>query len=287
MHNKIFNFVILFITLATIINCHRPTPLEGKKIIVTAPKNYNHRLAKLINKERARAISMPVIDISFIQENKSIDSILYNISKYKWIALPSRNAIKAFFTRAKEINIESQQINKAIYCAIGKDIDYLKHFKVDSILVPREASPQGIVEEIKQCNPTNENIAVCVPLVKGLPEPNVVPNFIKSLKQIGLNVKRVNAYTTSLNKKESYSHIIEAIKNNKVDLIAFTSSAEIEALIYMVGGIEKLEKTSIACFGPYTASNAKKLGLNPVFISKDYSSFNGYIKSMKEYFESK
>jgi len=58
-------------------------------------------------------------------------------------------------------------------------------------------------------------------------------------------------------------------------------------MIYIMGGTENLNKTKIACFGPYTGGNAKRLGLNPCFIAQNYSSFQGYIASMKEYFNKK
>ncbi len=282
-------FILICIIFLGILNtsCQRTNSIVGKKIVVTAPHNYNKRLSKLINETGAKAISMPVVDISLLEDKSEIDSVLKNISEYRWIVLPSRNAIRAFFTRAKEINIGKTVFNKTTYCAIGKDIEYLKTFNVDSILHPVEPSPWGIVESLKTMNPVNSDIAVFAPLVIGLPEPNVVPDFINNLKNAGMNVKRVNAYITKLNNIDSYKKEIEAIKNKKVDLIAFTSSAEIEAMIFIMGGVENLSKTKIACFGPYTASNAKRLGLNPSFVAKDFSSFEGYIDSMIEYFNNK
>lgn len=283
-HKNIFLLICFIISGILNYSCQKNNSFTGKNIIVTAPQNYNHRLSKIINKAGAKAIPMPVINISLMDDKSEIDKVLKDIKSYKWIVLPSRNAIISFFSRAEEININNSELNKTTYCAIGKDIEYLKSFSVDSILTPCEPSPQGIVESLKSQSPINSNIAVFVPLVIGLPEPNVVPDFINNLKKIGLNVKRINAYVTSLNNIESYKKEITSIKKGEIDLIAFTSSAEIEAIIYMVGGVKHLSKTPIACFGPYTAGNAKRLGLKPCFVSKDYSSFEGYVNSMKEYF---
>lgn len=281
----ILSLIMIFILLTCNYSCKNSNSIVDKKIIVTAPRNYNTRLSKLINDTGAKAIPMPVVDIHLLEDKSHIDSILNNIAKYKWIVLPSRNAIKAFFTRAKDINICNKKLNITTYCAIGKDIEYLKTFSVDSILYPQDPSPRGILESILEKNITNSNIAVFAPLVVGLPEPNVVPNFIKNLNDAGLKVKRINAYVTQLNISNSFKKEIEDINNGEIDLIAFTSTAEIEAMIHIVGGIDNLRKTRIACFGPYTAGNAKRLGLKPCFISKDYSSFKGYVDSMRNFFK--
>lgn len=259
--------------------------IKGKKILVTAPTNYNNRLSKLIDESDAEAIKMPSIKIILNYNNPSLDTFFHNLSKYKYICLPSRNAIKVFFTKAKLLNIDHSNLSRPIYSAIGKDVEYLKTFNIDKILECKQASPQGIINALKlEIDITNKRIAVLTPEVIGLNEPNVIPDLLKDLKNIGLQVNRINAYTTKINDDADFSKEINDIKSGKIDLIAFTSSAEIEALISIIGGKKELKDTKISCFGPYTSFNAKRLGLTPCFVSKDYSSFQGYIESMKSYF---
>ncbi|NEP15084.1 MAG: uroporphyrinogen-III synthase, partial [Symploca sp. SIO2C1] len=40
------------------------------------------------------------------------------------------------------------------------------------------------------------------------------------------------------------------------------------------------EHCIFACFGPYTAANTQKLGLNVSIIAQDYSSFEGFAQAI-------
>lgn len=258
---------------------------KKKEIIVTAPAIYNQRLCDIINADSTlRAIPFPVVETIVTDHNAEIDSVLASIDEYDWIVLPSRNAIKALFERAGERGMLNRLISLH-YCAIGKDQEYLKHFGVKNILENTEASPQGIVKALK--SEKSGKIAVLVPKVVGMQEPDVVPNFIDSLRSDGWQVRRVDAYTTKVCHSENEADVIQKIKNGQVDLIAFTSTGEIEALLSLVGGKENLSKVTLSCFGPYTYGNAEKLGLKPAFIAEDYSSFQGYVEAIKKYFSKK
>jgi uroporphyrinogen-III synthase len=40
----------------------------------------------------------------------------------------------------------------------------------------------------------------------------------------------------------------------------------------------------ISCFGPYTAANARRMGLVPAVVAKDFSSFDGFADAIAAYF---
>lgn len=275
-------YLLLFLVLFS--RCQNDNNWSNKSILVTAPMIYNDRLSSQINATGMKAIPFPVIETALINENPDIDSILLNLDSYDWISLTSRNAIKAFIKRAGELDIPLSQLKRQHYCAIGKDKDLLRSFGLDSILVNNESSPQGIVHSIKQLDCTDKSIAVFIPQVVGMPESDVFPNYIDSLEIAGLRVTKVRAYTTKVCKPSNENTIIHRIKKGNIDLIAFTSTGEIEALLSVVGGPEKLQKTPIACFGPYAYKNAIELGLQPAFMAKDFSSFDGYVNAIVDNF---
>ena len=51
-------------------------------------------------------------------------------------------------------------------------------------------------------------------------------------------------------------------------------------------GLAVLRGTCVACFGPYTAANARALGLGVDLVSKDFSSFGGFAASLEEHLAS-
>ncbi len=276
--------VSIFILVLLFTSCISNGKMRKKQVVVTAPSVYNERLCRLINNDSMlTAVSLPVVETILEGHEAEIDSIINTVSCYDWLAFPSRNAVKALFVRAAVLG-KTEELKTVRYCAIGKDQEYLRHFGVTHILNNSESSPQGIVQALSQTEKPGK-IAVFVPEVQGMPEPDVVPNFIDSLQAIGWHVARVNAYTTKVCITPQTDDVISRIKQGQVDLIAFTSTGEIEALLSIVGGKSNLSKVPIACFGPYTYANAEKLGLKPVFMAKDFSSFEGYVEAMVNYFD--
>lgn len=279
------SFLLLFIVLFS--QCQNENNWDNKTILVTAPSIYNERLSTHINSTGMKAIPFPVIETNLIDNNGEIDSILIHLDNFDWISLTSRNAIKAFIKRAGELDIPLKELQEQSYCAIGKDQDLLRSFGLDSIVDNLESSPQGILEALKKLECNKKKIAVFAPLVVGISEPDVIPNYIDSLENAGIIVTKVNAYTTNLCSPDNENNVRYKINKGNIDLIAFTSTGEILALLELVGGSEKLSETAIACFGPYTYKNALKLGLKPSFMAKDFSSFEGYVESMTDYFVKK
>lgn len=284
---SISRFVILA-SLISIVSCesgekkYAENPLEGKTILVTAPSNYAYRFANVIEEAGGKAILFPTIQTIINPNTKAIDSIWKQAESIDWLVLPSRKAMDAFFDRIDSTSLNS--ISKLRFCAIGNDINYLKEkYNTIAAIEPKESGPNGIVEELgKQANIQGQNIVVIAPLVIGVEEPNVIPNFIRDLKSLKANVTKAEGYITQLSDSLNYLNEIELLKNGKIDIIAFTSTAEIEALIKLTS-LELIDKQIVACFGPYTGNNAKEFGLNPEYIGQKYSSFEDFVSGITEY----
>lgn len=284
---SISRFIILA-SLISIVSCesgekkYAENPLEGKTILVTAPSNYAYRFANVIEEAGGKAILFPTIQTIINPNTKAIDSIWKQAESIDWLVLPSRKAMDAFFDRIDSTSLNS--ISKLRFCAIGNDINYLKEkYNTIAAIEPKESGPNGIVEELgKQANIQGQNIVVIAPLVIGVEEPNVIPNFIQNLKSLKANVTKAEGYITQLSDSLDYLNEIELLKNGKIDIIAFTSTAEIEALIKLTS-LELIDKQIVACFGPYTGNNAKEFGLNPEYIGQKYSSFEDFVSGITEY----
>lgn len=284
---SISKFIILAL-LISIVSCesgekkYTENPLEGKTILVTAPSNYAYRFANIIEEAGGKAILFPTIETILNPNTKAIDSIWQHAESIDWLVLPSRKAMDAFFDRIDSTSLNS--ISKLRFCAIGNDINYLKEkYNTIAAIEPKESGPNGIVEELgKQANIQGQNIVVIAPLVIGVEEPNVIPNFIRDLKRLKANVTKAEGYITQLSDSLDYLNEIELLKNGKIDIIAFTSTAEIEALIKLTS-LELIDKQIVACFGPYTGNNAKEFGLNPEYIGQKYSSFEDFVSGITEY----
>ncbi|WP_293057730.1 MULTISPECIES: uroporphyrinogen-III synthase [unclassified Moorena] len=168
-------------------------PLYGKRIIVTAPRIYGSRLSQQIINQGGLPIVMPTIETCLLGNSPELDAALRQIHKFDWIAFTSRNGIDAFFERMASLGISTSVLKNCQLSAIGKDAERLSDFGVTADLVPAEASPTGIVSELSNY-PTidQKTILVPIPEVVGIPEPNVIPNFISGLQELGMKVTPVS-----------------------------------------------------------------------------------------------
>ncbi|MHC5773740.1 uroporphyrinogen-III synthase [Nostoc sp.] len=263
----------------------RELPLYGKRILVTAPRNYAYRLSEQIIKQGGLPIFMPTIETSYLSNYTKLDTALVHIDEFDWIIFTSRNGITAFFHRMNDLDIPVSVVEKCHLCALGKDAESLLSFcgKVD--LIPTESSPGGIVTELAKLPEINQKkVLIPAPEVVGLPEPDVVPNLITDLQQLGIEVTRVPTYITQALDTSIYGVELNLMRQGMIDVIAFSSTAEVESFLTMVNSQSDYEGCIIACFGPYTTANAQKLGMNVSIVSADYSSFEGFGDAIAEFF---
>ncbi|MFN6485087.1 MULTISPECIES: uroporphyrinogen-III synthase [unclassified Nostoc] len=263
----------------------RNLPLYGKRILVTAPRNYAYRLSEQIIKKGGLPVFMPTIETCYLSNYTKLDIALNHIDEFDWIVFTSRNGIMAFFHRMNDLNIPVSMVKKCQLCALGKDAESLLSFSGKVDLIPTDSSPGGIVAELAKLPQINEKkVLLPAPEVIGLPEPDVVPNLITDLQQLGIEVTRVPAYITQGLDKTIYGMELNLIRQGIIDVIAFSSTAEVESFLTMVNSQSDYEGCIIACFGPYTTVNAQKLGMNVAIVARNYSSFEGFAEAIATFF---
>ncbi|QLE56627.1 uroporphyrinogen-III synthase [Nostoc sp. TCL26-01] len=262
-------------------------PLYTKRILITAPRNYASRLSAQIIDKGGLPIFMPTIETCYLSNYSELDAALRCIDQFDWIAFTSRNGIIAFFERLHDLGLSLSQLQNCQLCALGKDIEHLLSVCGRVDLIPNESSPGGIIAELALMEGIfGKKILLPTPEVIGIPEPNVVPNFITDLQSLGMQVTRVPTYITQSVDKSIYAGELNLIQQGIIDMIAFSSTAEVTSLMAMFNSINDFEHCLIACFGPYTAANARKLGINVSVVSQDFSSFAGFVNAMAEFYSS-
>ncbi|NET60991.1 MAG: uroporphyrinogen-III synthase [Symploca sp. SIO2E6] len=258
--------------------------MYGKRILVTAPRSYASRLSQQIINRGGLPILMPTIETCPLQDYRELDTALQSLTEFDWIAFTSRNGIEAFWQRLQVLAIPTSALKNCRLCAIGKDSERLSALGVRVDLIPTESSPQGIIAQLSKITDIQQQtVLVPVPEVVGLAEPDVIPNFVSGLQQLGMKVTRVPTYTTRCLDKEIYGVELELIRQGKIDAIAFSSTAEVEGFLQMVDSPKDYKHCIIACFGPYTAANTQKLGIDVSLIAQDYSSFAGFAEAIAEF----
>jgi uroporphyrinogen-III synthase len=252
-------------------------------ILITSPKGYSERFAAIFSESQLNPVTIPMIETIIPGNMPDMIRLFMNLSRYEYIAFSSRKAIESFYQIQKE---ENRSLTGLKFCAIGKDAEYMyEKLGVRPAVHPDEPSPLGIARKLNEDkNIKEKTIAALVPLVEGITEPDVVPDFLAKLNSMGMNVTRVNAYITRSADKIQINRAVELIASKEIKCIAFTSSAEVEILLQNISDKSLLENITIACFGPYTTAFAQKRDLNVSVTAQDFSSFSGFLKSIEKYY---
>ena len=258
-------------------------PLYGKRVLFTTPRNYAAKFARLLVLRGALPVWMPTIVIEPMADYTEFDAALKSISEYDWVAFTSRNGIEAFFDRTLSLGFHESSISNIKLCALGNDAAALEQRGIKVDLVPPVATTKGIVDEMERRGVKSGRVLLPVPEVVGMKEPRVVPDLVKWLSEIGLDPHRVPAYSTT-RVRDGLEVEKQMLINGAIDIVAFTSAAEIESLLFLLGDHrDVLNKNTIACYGPVTAGGAKERNVRVEIVSKDFSRLEGFIEAVEEH----
>ncbi len=249
------------------------------RIIFTTPAIYTRRLTDAFVYEGFRnVINSPAIINRLVVDDDVYKSLFDEFSSIDCVILPSRNAIEAYVNAARRRDFPLGKLRKKRYATIGTDSSFLESFGLQTGVDVEEPSTKGIVEALKKTEGVDKIVAL-IPRVEEIPEPDIIPVFLKDLKAIA-ELMAVEAYVTRPNPEFDFQ-LLSDIKAGNYDLVAFTSGGEIEALRYILNDDVVFKNIRAACFGPFTALTAERNGLNPVITGSDFGSFAGFAKVVK------
>jgi len=249
----------------------------------TTPRNYAGALGKLLLERGARVLWAPTIAIWPMPDYKELDAAILDLTAYQWIAFTSENGIEAFCDRVAVLNIPAGVLRGVRMAAFRADSAALEKRGLKADLIPAEMSTQGIVDEMDRRGIHSGRVLAPVPEVIGLKEPKIIPDFISELARIGLAPHRVPAYLTGP-AAEDNAFEIGLLRSGKIDVLVFTSSAEIYALLGMMGKDRAaLATTPIAYMGRFIKDTAREAGLTLNITIQEYTMAR-LVEAIEEHF---
>jgi uroporphyrinogen III methyltransferase/synthase len=256
------------------------TPLFGKGVVITRPEKQADDLAKLLIREGANPIHFPTIKIVPPPSWRELDAAINKLEEYEWLIFTSANGVAFFFERLLAKKKDIRDLKGVKICCIGpataQQVES-KGIKVD--LVPEKFISEGILKSFSGKNLKGKKILIA----RAAKARDVLP---EGLKKLGAKVDVATAYQT-VNSGKKKNELEELFKENRVDVITFTSSSTVNNFIKIMGSGFKLPKSvKIACIGPVTAAAAKKAGF-PVDIHQEEYTIEWLVDALMNYFEKK
>jgi uroporphyrinogen III methyltransferase / synthase len=233
-------------------------PLFGWRVLVPRTKEQAGALADRLRAFGAVSEEVPTIAVEPPRTPQQMERAIKGLvtGRYEWIALTSRNAVKAVRERFEEYGLDARAFAGIKVAAVGEQTAAdLLAWGIKPDLVPSgEQSAAGLLEDWPPYDPVFDPIDRVF-----LPRADIATeNLVAGLVERGWEVDDVTAYRT-VRAAPPAAPIREAIKSGGYDAVVFTSSSTVRNLVGIAG--KPHPSTVIACIGPATAKTAEEHGL--------------------------
>lgn len=247
--------------------------LKGKIIINTRPVGSEDLIGNALEKLGAIVLSMPLIEIFQIPISQKIRLDITKNNIYHWLVLTSKNGVDSLFDQLDlSINTKTLTFKTAVFGKRTAMALQDKGFK-PTLIVESNTSADLLNKLLPQLQ-SNEKIL----LVLGDLASNLLEHGLRSI----VNVARLNVYRTEFIKSIE-PNMINRIKENRYDLILFTSPSGFKSYRNYTTDEVELQNLKIACLGPTTEEIILNAGLIPLIVAKPSGKI-GLLKGMENYF---
>ncbi|MBI2252454.1 MAG: uroporphyrinogen-III synthase, partial [Armatimonadetes bacterium] len=249
-------------------------PLFGKTILITRSREQASIFSQSLEELGAYCLEYPLIKIVPLENKTRLNKALINLKKYDWLIFTSQNAVNHFIKYLKDL----RKLSGIKIAVIGSSTaKALENYYIKADLIPKKFIAESLIKEFKKINLKNKNILI--------PRAEAARDILpEELKSQGANVEVIPIYKTILEEDEK-EELIKLFKENKINLITFTSSSTVKNFDGLIGKEIKdlLKNVKILCIGPITAKTAYDLGYKVNALPEEYS-ISGMVKECLKLF---
>jgi uroporphyrinogen III methyltransferase/synthase len=256
-------------------------PLDGKRIVVTRPRDQSANLVAHLQELGATPIECPAISIAPLRDTTRLDEAIGRLDSCDWVIFTSANGVKAFTERMAALGRDRSVLCARKLAAIGPATrSAIEKLGCRVSFVPDAYVAEAIVEQI-------EDVAEKRVL---LPRADIARGALAAgLAKRGALVDEVAAYHTLHG--DQATTLAALLRAGAVDAMTFTSSSTvrytIEALIdtglSREEAVALMDSTTIVCIGPITAGTAEECGLQVTAVAEEYTT-RGLVEALVKHF---
>jgi len=237
------------------------SPLFGKRVLVTRPREASRELAEQLWEAGAEPVIAPAIAIGPPDDAAPARAALRELPKYRWVAFTSQNGVDACFEMLAADGGDARRFGTTKVAAIGaKTAQRLRSFGVHADFVPASFVAEDVAAGLLERSTKGDRI-----LAFGAQTTRDV--LAETLRAAGRPVDVVAAYKTSALLDPT---IAQAAR--ETDIWTFASASAVNAFVANVPDALEFARTkTIACIGPVTAEAACSAGFSPEVVAEEFT----------------
>jgi uroporphyrinogen III methyltransferase/synthase len=246
-------------------------PLLGKGVVVTRAREQASSLVRTLAGHGAHVYEFPTIRIQPLDGYEEVENAILRLPMQDWVIFTSVNGVKHFWNQLQEIGLDARVFGGLQVAAIGPaTAEALRCRGINPDFVPEKYVAEHVVSGLLERGIAGKKVLI--------PRARVAREVLpQELVNAGAEVQVLPVYETTL-AQEDESEIIQAMDQDKLDYVTFTSSSTVDNFFTLVDADRLREykaahpgKAKLACIGPITAQTLQKHGFEPDLQPEDYT----------------
>ncbi|MDY7225218.1 uroporphyrinogen-III synthase [Hyalangium rubrum] len=232
--------------------------LDGKRVLVTRPKERVEELCFLLEDEGAEVLSLPLLELHPPEDSRPLAAAAEAIQRYRWVVFASPSAVEALMEALREAGT-ADRMGLVRVAAVGpRTARTAEGYGLKVVAEPPEGTGLGLYEVIRDdLQPEDE---VLLPAAEeGRRELEL------ALREQGVRVTRVTAYRSTPATLSPEAQ--EALRTAPPDVVLFASPRTVEVFLEAAGR-ERLGQARVVAIGPTTAAALARLGVEVAAVAE-------------------
>lgn len=267
------------VTLRPVMNWFENRPLFGQTIVVTRTRQQASDLSSQLEEMGATVIEAPTIELVPPSNWNEVDEAIRRGNEFDWIVFTSANGVRFTRDRLREIGRDVRVFGNAKVAAIGdataQAIREELCLKVD--LCPDSFVAEALADALVKANKVTGKrfLMLRADIARPILRERLEKGGAKDVLDVAIyQTKQADALPEGL---------VEAIDDQRVNWITFTSSSTVKNFMSLLGGEGKsrLVGVKLASIGPITTATLRELGLEPAVQAETFN-IDGLVSAMTQ-----
>lgn len=241
-------------------------PLEGRRIVVTRPREQGAELAEALERLGAEVVIAPLVAIEPVEDGRPLAAALRELDSYGWVVFTSANGVAAV-----QRTLPGASFGAARVAAVGPaTVRAVQELGVEPCFVPDVYAAEEIAAGLGPL----EGVRILL-----LQADIASANLAEELRSRGAKLDAIVAYRT-VEARPSPAELAELERGADAIVLASGSAARSLAALGLASCIRE---ALLVCIGPKTAQAAREAGLTVGLVAHEASA-EGIIHALVSHF---